>query len=276
MALAELLDHEEAIQFIRPGLEQILRVFLKIMDEIDFEDLVGALRKIVEVFEDEIAPFAISLCTKLSEAHIRLSSQKGSIDDEDNETSLTADGLITAIRRVLNSISGKFPELYPQLEQILENSLHLTLTEECETQTEEGLTCIAELIYNQNQVSPTMWGLFAAIIDSYQKEKGLLDPHMSTVSVALINYMVKAPTDFVSANLNGQTPMSMVLSFIQKVFYIGREISDEILSMIGVTLIMALVENVGDAVRPYIHDLNQLYLSELSAAETKDFKNIII
>lgn len=97
------------------------------MDEIDFEDLVGALRKIVEVFEEEIAPFAVSLCSKLSEAHIRLSSQKGHIDDEDNETSLTADGLITAIRRVLNSISGKFPELYPQLEAILEQSLYVTL-----------------------------------------------------------------------------------------------------------------------------------------------------
>jgi hypothetical protein len=99
------------------------------MDEIDFEDLVGALRKIVEVFEEEIAPFACSLCIKLSEAHIRLTNQKGNADDEDNETSLTADGLITAIRRVLNSISGKFPELYPQLEIILEKSLHLTLTE---------------------------------------------------------------------------------------------------------------------------------------------------
>jgi hypothetical protein len=93
------------------------------MDEIDFEDLIGALRKIVEVFEDEIAPFAVSLCQKLSEAHVRLSKAKRETldqEDEDNETSLTADGLITAIRRVLNSISGKFPQLYPQLEEILE------------------------------------------------------------------------------------------------------------------------------------------------------------
>lgn len=145
-----MLDHEEAINFIRPGLEQILRVFLKIMDEIDFEDLVGALRKIVEVFQDEIAPFAVSLCYKLSEAHVRLSSQKRGADeeDEDNETSLTADGLITAIRRVLNSISGKFPQLYPQLEEILEKSLYVSLQEDSECQTEEGLNCIAELIYN--------------------------------------------------------------------------------------------------------------------------------
>jgi len=41
------------------------------MDEIDFEDLVGALRKIVDIYEDEIAPYAVSLCQKLSEAYIR-------------------------------------------------------------------------------------------------------------------------------------------------------------------------------------------------------------
>jgi hypothetical protein len=40
--------------------------------------------------------------------------------DVDAQTSLTADGLITAIRRILTSISGKYPQLYPQLEEILE------------------------------------------------------------------------------------------------------------------------------------------------------------
>ena len=42
------------------------------MDEIDFEDLVSALRKIVDVYTDEIAPYAISLCQKLSEAFVRI------------------------------------------------------------------------------------------------------------------------------------------------------------------------------------------------------------
>jgi len=32
------------------------------MDEIDFEDLVKALRKIVWYYGDEIAPYAVSLC----------------------------------------------------------------------------------------------------------------------------------------------------------------------------------------------------------------------
>ena len=116
LALSALLDHQVTIDFIRPGLGSVLKIFLKIMDDIDFEDLVGALSKIVDVYQEEIAPYAISLCQKLSEAYIRLVASNGHPDDEECEAGLTADGLMTAIRRVLNSISGRFPELYPQLE----------------------------------------------------------------------------------------------------------------------------------------------------------------
>jgi hypothetical protein len=52
-----------------------------------------------------------------------LTSSKGSGEEEDQETALTADGLMSAIRKVLMSISGKYPELYPQLEEILEGPL---------------------------------------------------------------------------------------------------------------------------------------------------------
>jgi hypothetical protein len=45
---------------------------------------------------------------------VRLIENKGSnTEDEDADTGLTADGLMTAIRRVLNSINGTLPGLYP-------------------------------------------------------------------------------------------------------------------------------------------------------------------
>jgi len=52
----------------------------------------------------------------LSEAYCRLIASAGGQEECDTEAGLTADGLMSAIRRVLNSISGKFPNLYPQLE----------------------------------------------------------------------------------------------------------------------------------------------------------------
>ena len=106
LAMHHLLEHPVAVEFIRPGLEVLLKTYLKIMDEIDFDELVQALQELVNIFHDEIAPYAIALCQKLGDAYLRLLSAKGTGDDEDQETCLTAVGLMTAIRRVLNSISG--------------------------------------------------------------------------------------------------------------------------------------------------------------------------
>lgn len=76
------------------------------MDDIDFDELVSALQELVNVYQEEIAPYAVTLCQKLGDAYLRLISSKGVGEDEDQETCLTAVGLMTAIRRVLESISG--------------------------------------------------------------------------------------------------------------------------------------------------------------------------
>ena len=73
---------------------------------------------------------------------------------------MTADGLMTAIRRVLESISGKYKELYPQLEEILEQPLQLTLTEAGASAVEDGIACISELLYNQDTISLKMWNFY--------------------------------------------------------------------------------------------------------------------
>lgn len=154
VSLIRLLEHEIAVEFVRPGLAQIIKIYLKLIDDIDYDELIESLKRIVEVFEDEIGPYAIDLCSKLGEAYLRLTESQratqggGAELDEDSETSLTADGLITAIRRILKSISGMNLPLYPQLEEILEQPIIATLTDPQATSVDEGLSCLSELLYN--------------------------------------------------------------------------------------------------------------------------------
>lgn len=75
VALISLLSHEFAVEFLRPGLGSIIKIYLKIIDEIDYDKLIESLRTIVEIYEEEIAPFALELCQKLSESYIRLMEQ---------------------------------------------------------------------------------------------------------------------------------------------------------------------------------------------------------
>jgi hypothetical protein len=61
-SIHKLLINDEASQFLKPALKNILEQYLKIMTEIDSEELVSALEEIVKHFKDDIAPYAIDLC----------------------------------------------------------------------------------------------------------------------------------------------------------------------------------------------------------------------
>ena len=71
--MIRLLVHPTAVEFVRPGLEHVIRIYLKLIDDIDYDELITSLKKIVDVFEEEIGPYALDLCTKLGEAFMRLS-----------------------------------------------------------------------------------------------------------------------------------------------------------------------------------------------------------
>ena len=72
ISLIKMLDQEVAINIIRPGLNDVIKIYLKLIDDIDYDELIDSLKKIVEVFDDEIGPHATSLCDKLQEAYLRL------------------------------------------------------------------------------------------------------------------------------------------------------------------------------------------------------------
>jgi hypothetical protein len=82
---------------------------------------------------------------------------------------------MSAIRRVLSSISGKNLEAFPQIEVILEQTLAVTLTEVGSSQVEDGIACIAEILYNQQQISPRMWNFYETIVNVIVQDRGILD-----------------------------------------------------------------------------------------------------
>ena len=236
VSLIRLLDHPAAVEFIRPGLSQVIRIYLKLIDDIDYDELIESLKRIVDVFEEEIGPYALDLCQKLSEAFLRLHEQKKSTDgsaglDLDQETCLTSEGLMTAIRRILQSISGRFTEMYPQLEEVLEAPILATLNDFGTESTDEGLTCLCLLIHNQANVSQRMWSFFQHICTSIQEDRGILDCDLEGSFAFVINLMNKEPNafkevTFPNAQNQPQTALELTLLLGQKCFQVCREKED--------------------------------------------------
>ena len=83
IAIKGLLSHETTVNLLRPCLDSLLKIYLKTMDEIEYDELVLALKRIVETYDEEIAPYAVNLCQKLSDAYMRMLATKGNDEEED-------------------------------------------------------------------------------------------------------------------------------------------------------------------------------------------------
>lgn len=77
-----LANNEVAQGFLRPGLHDILQVYLKLMTEVDSDELVTALERIVSYYREDMEPFALQLCTQLVDSYHRL-IQINVVDDAD-------------------------------------------------------------------------------------------------------------------------------------------------------------------------------------------------
>lgn len=146
---------------------------------------------------------------------------------------------MTAVTRVLKSISGQYKDLYPQLEELLEKPIEATFTEAGASSIEDGITCLAELLYNQDRVSPRLWRFYFTIIDLYVNDRGLIDEFIFQASVPLINYMQKDPEQFRSAVFEGLgSCMDMMFGLIGKIFENARAKECEIEAICAVTLLI--------------------------------------
>lgn len=74
-ALQKILEIDEAVKFIRPGIDQMLKVYLNLMNEFDNEELVNSFENIMEIFQNEIRPYAVDICSHLVNMYKRLIKQ---------------------------------------------------------------------------------------------------------------------------------------------------------------------------------------------------------
>lgn len=91
---------------MKPALKSILESYLKLMSEIDSEELVKSLETIMTVFSDSMAPYALQIIEQLVQQYQRL-IQVDMDEDETGESALAAVGCVTAIRRVLDAVKSE-------------------------------------------------------------------------------------------------------------------------------------------------------------------------
>ena len=163
-ALEKILRNDVANEFIKPGLDTMLKCYLSLMNDLDNEELVSAFENVMTIFQDDIKPYAVDICLHLKQQYIRLIKQDN--DDDDGESILAAVASFTSMRRIIDAIQNDV-HLLPQIENIMYPCLLHSLTADGLDSIEEGVDCISMFLYHgykEKPISAEMWKLFPQLL----------------------------------------------------------------------------------------------------------------
>lgn len=164
VALEKILRHDAAMAFIKPGLDQMLKCYLSLMNELDNEELCAAFENVMNIFNNDIAPYAADICKHLKQQYVRLIGQD--IGDDDGESILAAIASFTSIRRIIDAIQHDV-QLLIQVEHIVYPCLLHSLTADGLDSIEEGIDCITLFLYHgykERPISAEMWRLYPQLL----------------------------------------------------------------------------------------------------------------
>lgn len=117
------------------------------------------------------------------------------------------------------------------------------------------------------------------LVNQFKEGTALYDP--AQAASFFIYIMVRAPNEFKNMQMDqqGNTPLQLLFQFIGKVFENGAECNHDYTSMCGISLIMAVLEHLGEKdqlVTQNIHNINNMYIQEMARATNSNYKNMLI
>lgn len=190
-SLPKLLDWEVSQSKISTEIKSVLSVYLGLMNEIDFEDLVESLESIVENFSSDIVPFAIELVTNLAQKFVKLASKNS------DESAVAATSTLNTLSKIIDILDDRPEDLLKisvELQQVFDYVFTLYGNDYFET----GLGLLGSLLYYCPHNSLGNLFKYANLIKLYiienNKIRDLARDFIEEIFAPLANYLKKYKT----------------------------------------------------------------------------------
>ncbi|KAL1924145.1 uncharacterized protein VTP21DRAFT_7180 [Calcarisporiella thermophila] len=180
LALQPMTQHELVRNAMGPHLPQIMSELLKLTNDLDLDTLSSVTAEFVEVFSEQLTPFAVELCAQLRDTFLRIVeemvSQGNSITEEDilsgkfdvDDKTMTAMGVLKTISTLLMSLEST-PEVLHKLEETLLPVVVFTLKNQIIDLYDEIFEIIDCCTFATKRVSPQMWEVFMLIYSAFKE-----------------------------------------------------------------------------------------------------------
>ncbi|KAF2084997.1 ARM repeat-containing protein [Saccharata proteae CBS 121410] len=201
LALQPLIRHEVIRTSMQQNIPQVMQQLLKLANEVDVDALANVMEDFVEVFANELTPFAVALSEQLRDTYLRivrelLERNQGKDDDDTygdylDDKSITALGVLQTIGTLILTLEST-PELLLHLETILMPVITITLENKLYDLYNEVFEIIDSCTFAAKSISGTMWQAFELIHRTFKAGAEL---YLEDMLPALENFVTYgAPT----------------------------------------------------------------------------------
>jgi hypothetical protein len=228
LALRPMIRHELVCEAMKPHLQFIMQQLLAMTNQIDVDTLATVMDEFVEVFAQELAPFAVQLCEQLRDTFLRICADMGptaegledlsdSAIDEASDKTMAAMGVLKTMGTLILSLEST-PEVLNQLEIALMPVITFTLQNAIIDLFDGVFEIIDSCTFSGKAISANMWSVFELIYKTF-KESAL--DFMEEMLPSLDNY-VSYGKDVVSSNENVQHMIYDIIETVMKSDRLGE------------------------------------------------------
>eukprot|EP00735_Rhodelphis_limneticus_P003519 TRINITY_DN14999_c0_g1::TRINITY_DN14999_c0_g1_i1::g.25742::m.25742 TRINITY_DN14999_c0_g1::TRINITY_DN14999_c0_g1_i1::g.25742 ORF type:complete len:1023 (-),score=353.00,sp/F4IRR2/SAD2_ARATH/31.33/9e-160,IBN_N/PF03810.14/3.5e-13,IBN_N/PF03810.14/6.6e+02,Cse1/PF08506.5/5.1e-13,HEAT_2/PF13646.1/3.4e+03,HEAT_2/PF13646.1/3.4e+02,HEAT_2/PF13646.1/0.024,HEAT_2/PF13646.1/3.3e+02,HEAT_2/PF13646.1/1.2e+04,Xpo1/PF08389.7/0.0034,Xpo1/PF08389.7/1.2e+03,Xpo1/PF08389.7/5.7e+03,Xpo1/PF08389.7/1.2e+04,Xpo1/PF0838 len=210
LAVSSFIDDDKSIDLIRPLLGQLLENLFQLMDDVDNENIISTLEKIVEKHETDVAPYAYNITARLADTYTRLITDA----DEEDDYMLSAAECLSAMDTLLQAVSKK-PEIFVTLQPLVIPLLEQSMNEANDF-FEDVLDLTTTLTYCAPVLTPDIWRLFPAIYKAFEQAICTEDSWTSVMLGPLDNFISRSTDVF----LGSKDPnyLAMIFNICKQIF----------------------------------------------------------
>eukprot|EP00658_Telonema_sp_P-2_P020648 TRINITY_DN18180_c0_g2_i1.p1 TRINITY_DN18180_c0_g2~~TRINITY_DN18180_c0_g2_i1.p1 ORF type:complete len:742 (+),score=193.27 TRINITY_DN18180_c0_g2_i1:77-2302(+) len=185
-----LLWDPDNIEDLRPLLPRLLEAFLKLMKDIDHDELVASLQMLVRSYEDQISPYAVALVREIGTVFMRLVEA----DDEDLESSMAANECLKTMNTILIAVA-QHGDIYDQLLPVLLPVVAKSMQENRLDLFEDAMETATLITYIAPNFPMEVWQMLAHMHHCFDNYATSYIEHMVGV---LDNFMTRFPEQYVN------------------------------------------------------------------------------
>ncbi|KAF9433333.1 hypothetical protein BGZ76_009597 [Entomortierella beljakovae] len=213
LALRPMIRHEAVFEAMKPHLQFIMQELLVMTNQIDVDTLASVMDDFVEVFAQDLAPFAVQLCEQLRDTYLRICADMAGADHSEDspDKTMAALGVLKTMGTLILSLEST-PEVLNQLEIALLPVITFTLQNNLLDLYEGVFEIIDSCTFSAKAISANMWGVFELIYKTF-KESAL--DFIEEMSSSLDNF-ISYGKDVFCTNENAQNTIYDIIETVMK------------------------------------------------------------